>query len=175
MPIILFMCSPVERAELSTYIESELTRYLIFLSTHYHIISNLVLICTAPSSSPSLFPSSIPTLVPTDYVYTKWLQLSASGLTPTRMYHTSVYSASSGLIYVIGGKDTNTFYADVWTYNFKTLVWSTVTTTGTFTARHSSSSVLDPTSQIIYVFGGTRTGPTASSRLWSFTITTGTY
>ena len=100
--------------------------------------------------------------------------MSASGLTPTRMYHSSVYSSSTGVVYVIGGVDNNNDYSDVWTYDVNTLIWSSVTTNGgSFTTRDSFSAVLDTTSQIIYVFGGLRGTGSVSSSLWSFATPTG--
>ena len=108
------------------------------------------------------------------YTYGNWNILSSSGLTPTRMYHSAVYSASTSLIYVIGGGDTNNDYSDVWTYNVNTLIWSSVTTNGgSFTTREGFSAVLDTTSQIIYVFGGFLGTGNVANDLWSFATSTG--
>ena len=128
----------------------------------------------SPTTLPTSLPSATPSFAPSDYVYKKWIRLSASGLTPTRMYHSSVYSASTGVVYVIGGVDNNNDYSDVWTYDVNTLIWSSVTTNGgSFTTRDSFSAVLDTTSQIIYVFGGFLGTGNVANDLWSFATSTG--
>ena len=117
-----------------------------------------------------------PTLSPNSYVVNKWNRLSASGLSPIRYFQTSIYLPSAGLVYIIGGCDSsNKDFSDVWTYNINTLTWSTVTASGaSFPARDSFSSVLDTTTQTIYVFGGGILSTKAVfADLWAFSTTTG--
>ena len=121
-----------------------------------------------------LKPTMIPSMSPTAYVFEKWVQLSSSGLSPSRYYHSSVFSASTGLIYIIAGVDNGNFFSDVWTYNVNTLVWSSVTTNGgSFTVRDSHSSVLDSTKQLIYIFGGFLGSGLIANDLWTFATLTG--
>jgi hypothetical protein len=91
-----------------------------------------------------------------------WIKVSPSGaLPPIRALQGSAYDSVSNTLIIFGGFDcTSTFYNDVWILKNAngvtgTPTWTQLSPSGTKpSARESSSTVYDPTTNTLIVYGG---------------------
>ncbi len=85
-----------------------------------------------------------------------WTELEPSGtVPPARAAQAMAYDPISDRLFMFGGYDGTSYYADTWTYDPVRKAWSSVTSTGsTPQARYGHSLVYDPGSEKIILFGG---------------------
>ncbi len=85
-----------------------------------------------------------------------WSPLAATGTTPHARYgHSLVYDSDSKKMLLFGGYDGSVQYADTWSYDPATNVWTELKPSGALPpARDSQALAYDPASKVFVLFGG---------------------
>jgi len=97
---------------------------------------------------------------------TAWSLLASSG-TPSRK--SPGFAADRGGVIVLGGRDNNnTIVGDVWWLDSQSTQWAEeLTRASTPSGRHGASVATDPTTGLVYVFGGERVGG-STDNVWTW-------
>jgi N-acetylneuraminic acid mutarotase len=107
-----------------------------------------------------------------------WTNIPTSNKPTGRYVHTAVFDAATNSMYIFGGYGPTLF--DTWALSFSSNpytsnTWTSISTSGP-SKRYSHSSVLDPATRTVYIFGGyTDDGSSYLNDVWALSLSSNTW